>query len=211
MLGTSIGAVVAFVIAGTFSPGPNNVMSSSFGMMHGYRRTLPFMLGVFVGFVLVMLVCAASAAFLLGVMPALETVLKYVGATYILWLGWTTWSKRASFGAATGDAPSRASGFLSGLALQFANPKVAVYGLMLYSTLLAGLARNVAALGVSAILLAGVAFASTSTWALAGAGIRRWLKSDRERAIVAGVLTASLVYTAVELAGIPRAIGALLR
>jgi threonine/homoserine/homoserine lactone efflux protein len=47
------------------------------------------------------------------------------------------------------------------------------------------------------------AFLATSTWALAGAGIRNWLRTDRQRAVAAGVLSAALVYTAIELAELP--------
>jgi hypothetical protein len=43
-------AALAFVFAMTFSPGPNNIMSASLGMMHGYQKALRFILGVVCGF-----------------------------------------------------------------------------------------------------------------------------------------------------------------
>jgi cysteine/O-acetylserine efflux protein len=195
-------AFTTFAIAVNFSPGPNNVMSGSLGIMYGYRRTLPFLLGIACGFTLVMIACAAAAALLLDLLPSIEPALKYVGSAYILWLAWVTWVRRASFGKAAEGAVPKSHGFIGGFVLQFANPKVVIYGLMVYSTFLAGISGDVLPLVASAVGLAAISFAAVSTWALAGVTIRRWLRTDRDRAVVAGVLALSLVYTAIELSGV---------
>lgn len=204
-------AALTFALAGTFSPGPNNVMAGSLGIMYGYRRCVPFILGVTAGFTLVMLLCAAAATVLLGSFPAVEPVLKYVGAAYILWLAWATWAHRAAFGTVVGDEVPRSHGVLGGFVLQFVNPKAFIYGLIMYSTFLSGLSASVVALLVSALVLGALGFAATSTWALAGMTIRHWLRTDLDRAIVAGVLAMTLVYTAAELLGLPALIGSLAR
>jgi len=182
---------------GLCSPGPNTVTSGTLGMMVGYRRALPFLAGIFAGFVIVMSACAAAATILLEALPAVEAPLRYVGAAYVLWLAWSTWSKRASFGD---PATAAASGFPGGFVLQFLNPKLAVYGLAVYSTFLADLPGGVVGRALSVLALAGVSFAAVTTWALAGASIRWLLRTDRQRAIAAAVLALALVYTAVELA-----------
>ena len=202
-MSTSLPALIAFVVSMTFSPGPNNIMSTSLGMMHGYRRALPFIMGVVSGFAIVMGLGALAATALLAAVPAIQPVLKYLGALYILWLAWVTWSHRSRFGAGGGAELSRSQGLPGGFALQFANPKAMTYALVVYSTFIADLVRDPPLVALSALLLAGVAFASTSTWALAGAAIRRRLTSERQRAIAAGLLAAALVYTAIELAELP--------
>ncbi|MBN2491421.1 MAG: LysE family transporter [Planctomycetes bacterium] len=194
-------ATVTFVLATTFSPGPNNVLSASIAMQRGSRGALPFLLGIGTGFSIVMLVCAGGAAFLREVFPGAEPVLKHLGAAYILWLAWSLWAGRARFGTRAALPPSQ--GYCAGLGLQFVNPKVVVYGLTLYSTFLADRAREPVFLAMSALALAAVSFASISTWAAAGAAIRRLLTTDRARSIVAAVLALSLVYAAAELVGAP--------
>lgn len=202
-MSTSLVAALTFAVTMTFSPGPNNIMSASLGMMHGYRRALPLITGIVCGFGIVMLLGALAATVLLGVVPAVQPFVKYVGSVYIVWLAWTTWSHRRDFGTGQGAALTRTQSFPGGFALQFANPKAITFSLVMYSTFLVGLAGNIPLALLSAIALAALAFAATSTWALAGAGIRGWLSSDMRRAIAAGVLAAALVYTAVELAGLP--------
>ncbi len=200
---TSITALLAFVVSVTFSPGPNNIMSATIGMMHGYPKALRFILGVVCGFSVIMILGAVVANALLAVVPAIQPLLKYVGAAYILWLAWVTWSHRDDFGGQDDAELTRSQGFVGGFALQFANPKAMTYALVLFSTFLSGVIGNVVLVLVTAAALAGVAFLATSTWALAGAAIRRWLKTDRQRAIAAGILAAALVYTAIELAELP--------
>ncbi|MDP2182255.1 MAG: LysE family transporter [Actinomycetota bacterium] len=202
-MNVSLVATLTFALTMTFSPGPNNIMSTSLGMMHGYRKALPLIAGIVCGFGIIMLLGAVAATILLGVVPAIQPFVKYVGAVYIVWLAWITWSHRRDFGAGGGAALTRTQGFPGGLALQFANPKAIAYSLVMYSTFLAGIVRDIPLVALSAVALAGVTFAATSTWALAGAGIRVWLNSDRRRAIAAGVLAAALICTAVELAGLP--------
>lgn len=193
----AVAPTVAFVLATTFSPGPNNILSGTIGMMRGYRRALPFTLGVATGFVLVMTLCAAAATALRSTLPDVAPILRYVGAAYILWLAWSVWSTRVSFGS--GEGLPRTQGFPGGFLLQVVNPKLFAYGLTIYSTLLAPLADRAHLVAISTVALAGVSLASTTTWALTGAAIRRRLRTDRARAVAAGVLVAALLYTAVEL------------
>jgi threonine/homoserine/homoserine lactone efflux protein len=82
---------------------------------------------------------------------------------------------------------------------------------MMYSTFLATLASKPISLALSAVALALLSAVSTSLWAASGMTVRRWLRTDRDRAIIAGVLSLTLVYTAVELSGLPAVVGSLIR
>ncbi len=78
----------AFILATMYTPGPNNISSASFGLAHGYRRTLPYMLGIALGFFLMMLASALLSASLLSAFPSLDAVMRYAGAAYILYLAY---------------------------------------------------------------------------------------------------------------------------
>jgi cysteine/O-acetylserine efflux protein len=197
--GIPIVAALAFVVAATFSPGPNNIMSATLGLMQGYRKTLPFLFGIVGGFSTLLLASAAASSALLGAVPAIESIMRWVGATYILWLAWMTWVRRRSFGASTSDEVPPSHGFVGGFALQFVNAKALVFAIMMFTTFLAGIARQPFALAVSVGVLAALTFTSTSLWALGGMAIRLWLKKPRDQAILAAVLALTLVYTAIEL------------
>jgi len=82
---------LTFVIVTTFTPGPNNISSSSMGILFGYRKTLPFILGIVTGFVFTMLVSGFLSRTVFGLVPELEAIMRLVGAGYILWLAYKTW------------------------------------------------------------------------------------------------------------------------
>jgi cysteine/O-acetylserine efflux protein len=196
-------ALITFVLVTTFSPGPNNIASASLGVLHGYRRTLRFLTGIAVGFFFLMFGCGLVSRTLLETFPALDRMLRLVGAAYILWLAFYT--LRASY--AFEEQEQALLGFGNGLLLQVLNPKAIIYGMTLYSTFLASIAQNPLYLIVSALLLAVGSFTSVTLWALFGSMIRTQLRQPQIRRAVNLVLSLLLVYTAIEVSGLLDALG----
>ncbi len=190
--------LVSFVIITTFSPGPNNISSASMGILYGYRKTVRFLLGIATGFFAVMMLSAYLSSTILSLMPASERYLRWVGALYILWLAITILRSNRSLE----DAKDVSGAFIKGFALQLCNPKVAVYGLTLFSTFLAAVSRQADLLFLYALIFAGTAFVATSTWALCGAAIKNRLGNDRFRKAINLLLSLMLIYTAIDLSGI---------
>ncbi|MDH3358595.1 MAG: LysE family translocator [Desulfobacteraceae bacterium] len=190
--------LISFVIVTTFTPGPNNISSASMGVMYGYKTAFNFLVGIAFGFFVVMIACAYLSSALLAVIPVAERYLRWIGAVYILWLAIGT--LRSSYSFSESDGLSKA--FTKGFILQLFNPKVAVYGLTLYSTFLAPISRRMDYLSLSALSFAFTAFVATSTWALFGAAIKEKLKNNSFKKIVNTSLSILLIYTAIELLGI---------
>ena len=189
--------LISFVIVTTFTPGPNNISSASMGVLYGYRKTVGYLFGIASGFFVVMVVCACLSGTLLRLVPAAEQYLRWIGAGYILWLAAGVLRSDV---AGTGHAGT-ALAFARGFMLQLVNPKVAIYGLTLYSTFLAPVAGQVHWLSLSALAFALTALAATSTWSLFGAGIRAHMQNPAIRRGINSVLALMLVYTALELSG----------
>ena len=159
--------LISFVMVTTFTPGPNNISSAAMGVAYGYRKTLPYLFGIASGFFLVMLAAAYLSSALLGIMPFAEQYLRWIGSGYILYLAFST--LRAEYGFSGNNKDARA--FTKGFVLQLFNPKVAIYGLTLYSTFLAGISGHIVWLLCFATIFAMTALAATSTWAICGAAI----------------------------------------
>ena len=190
--------LISFVLVTTFTPGPNNISSASMGVMCGYRKTLNYLAGITAGFFIVMIACAYLSSTLLTVLPVAEQYLRWVGAGYILWLA--AGLLRTNYAVSESSPVTKA--FTKGFVLQMFNPKVAVYGLTLYSTFLAPISGRPDYLSLSAAGFAFTAFAATSTWALFGAAIKNKLKHDSFRNVINTSLSILLLYTAVKLSGI---------
>jgi cysteine/O-acetylserine efflux protein len=191
--------LVSFVLIASFTPGPSNISSASMGVLHGYKKTLNYLVGLATGFFAVMLVSGWISTTLLAFLPALEPILRYIGAGYILYLAFAILKASYTFNEEENVKPM---GFVHGLMLQMLNPKLLVYAFTLFSAFLAPITGDVALLGVAIVLLTITAFCATSVWALFGTIIKSYLHYPRVKATVNIILSLFLVYTAIELAGI---------
>ena len=180
------------------TPGPNNITGASMGILHGYRKSFRYVLGVGAGFFFIMLLSGLLSGFLLKYIPGFERIVRILGALYILWMAFGL--LRSSLVNDLADQPLL--GFSKGLFLQFLNPKVMVLGLTLYSSFLASITGNYVWLVLSAAILACLAFTFTSIWTMAGSILFQKLKNPAILRVVNSVLALLLVYTAIELSGI---------
>ena len=194
----NLGAFLTFVFITTFTPGPNNITSSSMGILYGYRKSLKYMSGIVTGFFGIMFLAGIISQTLYAIFPSLESVMRIIGAVYILYLAYKTLKSSYNFG----EEASPVLGFFNGLLLQALNPKAWIYGLTLYTTFLASITNNIIFLLISALFLACVAFCATSTWALTGAVIKRYLKNPNIQKGINITLAVLLIYTAVDLSGL---------
>ena len=190
--------LLVFVVIATFTPGPGNITSAAMGMLYGYRRTFGFLMGIVIGYLLIMMLSAFVSKGLLTAIPAVEPVLRIFGVCYLLYL--TVGTARATYATEQGDQEPMA--FMHGFWLQTLNPKAVIFGLTLYSTFLSPLAAQPVALVLSTLLLAGVTFASVSLWAFTGTRIGTFLHVPMVRQGVNFVLVILLLYCAVALSGV---------
>jgi cysteine/O-acetylserine efflux protein len=197
-MSTDFFAALGFILISTFTPGPNNISSAAMGTLHGFKSTWNYLLGIAGGFFIVMLICAVASASLLTIFPGLETILRYVGAVYLLYLAFGI--LKATYTFETENVKPLA--FSNGVLLQLLNPKLIIYGLTLFSTFFAPIASQPGLLIITVILLTLISLCSTSLWASSGTFIKRYMHHPRVKLVVNVVLSLSLVYTALELARI---------
>jgi cysteine/O-acetylserine efflux protein len=197
MMAINLFPLLSYVLISTFTPGPSNISSASMGVLHGYKNTLNYQVGLAVGVFCAMLLSGWLSTTLLELLPALEPALRYIGAGYILYLAFGILKANYIFT----ENEVNPLGFGHGLMLQIVNPKLIVYAFTLFSAFLAPITHNVALLGVAAVLLAAISFGATSVWALFGTAIKRYLHHPRLQAAVNIILAFLLVYTAIALAG----------
>ena len=120
---------IPYALITTFTPGPNNIMSLSVATQYGIKRTVPFALGVWTGFSVVIQLCALLGATLNAALPAIKTPMLFVGAAYLLYLAWKTYKS-----GAVEEKKTANSGFLTGFLMQFVNPKGIIYGIVSMET-----------------------------------------------------------------------------
>lgn len=182
-------AATVFALVMTFTPGPNNVMLMSSGLTFGFRRTLPLVFGVFLGFGFMVLLVGIGLGSIFQIYPALLTILKYVGAAYMIWLAWMIGK---SDGVDEGKSRSRPLTFLEGAAFQWVNFKgwiAAVTAVSAYAGL-AAFPWNVLLL---AFIFTIAGAGSSSSWAAFGSALRRVIRDPLHIKLFNFVMAALLV------------------
>jgi cysteine/O-acetylserine efflux protein len=188
-------STISFILISTFTPGPSNISSASVAILHGYKNTLKYQAGLATGVFMLMFLSGLFSAALLKIFPALEPILRYVGAAYILYLAFGI--LKASYNFTEKDV--RSFEFTHGVMLNILNPKLYVYTFTLFSTFLVSINQNLPALTIMAIALAAVSFCATSVWALFGTGIKTYLHNPRLQMMLNIALSLLLIYAAISL------------
>ncbi|MBO6716782.1 MAG: LysE family translocator [Rhizobiaceae bacterium] len=170
-------ALLAFAFVSSITPGPNNIMLLSSGVNFGFRRTLPHMLGIGAGFVVLLLAVGFGLGTLLSAFPQLHLVLKVAGGAYLLYLAWRIAMARSM--SAKDGSVARPMTFLEASAFQWVNPKawvMAVTAMAIYTSPEAPFLTVI----LVAVAFGAVNLPSVSVWAAFGTALRGFL-SDPER------------------------------
>src|SRR3981189_1412416 len=81
--------LIAFLIFAAvmfITPGPNNIMLLSSGLTYGFRRTLPHVAGITIGFAFMIGAVGVGLGTIFIAYPVLQTILKYAGVVYLIYL-----------------------------------------------------------------------------------------------------------------------------
>src|SRR5580698_4991365 len=81
-----LAAFIVFAAVMYFTPGPNNIMVMSSGLTYGFRRTVPHIAGVTIGFAFMVGAVGLGFGTVFAAFPILQAVLKYAGAAYLVYL-----------------------------------------------------------------------------------------------------------------------------
>jgi threonine/homoserine/homoserine lactone efflux protein len=188
---------VLFAIVGSLTPGPNNMISTASGAAFGFIRTLPQMLGVSIGFPLMLIALGLGLGEIFRQLPWLHETLRYAGAAFLLYLAW-----RIAVAAGVEEAEAqRPLTFIEAAIFQWLNPKawtLALGALTAFTTPGLRFAAQVIEIGILAILFGVTAFLALAVWCLFGVMIARALRDERKRRIfqysLAGLLALSIAF-----------------
>jgi threonine/homoserine/homoserine lactone efflux protein len=193
-------ALAAFAFVSSITPGPNNLMLMTSGINFGVRRTLPHMLGVALGFTLMIVLIGLGIMQIIEAVPGSMLFITIASGLYLLYMAWkiaTTDTSPAESSSAT--TTSKPFTFLQAAAFQWVNPKawtMALTAISAYAPKSQGWSGVLVVAGVFGI----INLPSTGAWAVMGAKMRRFLSDPvrlRTFNIVAALLLVASLYPMV--------------
>jgi threonine/homoserine/homoserine lactone efflux protein len=191
-------AFVVFAAVMFFTPGPNNIMVLSSGLTYGFRRTMPHILGITFGFAFMVGAVGLGFGTVFLAFPVLQTILKYAGAGYLVYLAAAI---AMSGPPKPGEAGKGPMTFFGAAMFQWVNVKgwVMVIGTITAYAAIAAFPWNIA---IQAALSLAMGIVSTSIWTLFGSALRPVLTSPVAvrtfNIVMAILLLASLIPVLLE-------------
>lgn len=128
----SYGVFLILATLTVLSPGPGVVLTISNALRHGWSGSLPGIVGIASGAFIVAGICASSLGLILAASATAFTVLKYIGALYLLYLGIKMWRTQRFIPELNATSPRPWRRFIEALSIQLLNPKAGFFFLAVF-------------------------------------------------------------------------------
>ncbi len=178
-----------FAWVATMTPGPNNLMLLSSGALFGFKRTLPLIFGVVLGYLSVLLMAVLGSAQVLLANPEVMYIVKVLGALWLCWLStqffmvaWQANQRDSQSDVVVSDSqPIR---FYQAFLFQWINPKSLVNSIACASAFMAvasSMWYRATIIGLVFLFFSGI---SSCLWAAVGGSLKRLLSNPRQATIL---------------------------
>lgn len=162
--------LLVFAFVSSITPGPNNLMLMTSGVNFGFRPTIPHMLGIGIGFGVMLILVGLGLLQVFDRFPVLYQILKAVSVVYLLYLAYRI-ATTTNIGRA--DCKSRPMSFFAAALFQWVNPKA-------WTMALTALTVYMPHQTMIWVLVVSAAFAAVnlpcvSVWTVLGTQLRRFL------------------------------------
>ncbi|MFT6301340.1 MAG: threonine/homoserine/homoserine lactone efflux protein [Granulosicoccus sp.] len=191
-------ALIVFSFVSSITPGPNNLMLLASGTNFGFRRTLPHMFGVAIGFTIMVMLVGVGLIRLFDQFPTSYQILKIISVLYLIYLSW----KIATVAAPALEKRNKQSSpvatpfnFIQATLFQWINPKAWAMALTAI-TAYTPASHPLPGVLMVALIFGAVNLPSITVWVLLGTQVRRFL-SDPIKLRVFNIFAAMLLLSSL--------------
>ena len=164
-----------FMLGTGCSPGPNNIVASYSGFNFGIIKTIPHILGVILGFTLMVSILNFGLINIFKIYPILQDILKVSGSIFLIYLAY----KIAFASKINKSQKQNPVKFIETFLFQFLNPKGVIVGIICVSTYVDKginfLNHSIWVIGVSFLC----AIISINFWTLVGKFLRKFATNEK--------------------------------
>lgn len=184
----------AFALAASISPGPVNLLCLSNGNRYPLSKGLIFVTGATLGFIALFVTIGMGLYSVLTVVPGFNAFLRWAGVAFLLYLSVLLFRDD---GRLPEDEARKAPGFITGVIMQWLNPKAwlaSASGIGAYTS-----GHDLNEVLVFAMIYMPICWLSMSCWVYAGAYLRRYIQRPIVLIILNRVLALLLAGSCIHL------------
>ncbi|MEW6993290.1 LysE family translocator [Colwelliaceae bacterium MEBiC 14330] len=173
---SSLLSMVIFSLSMSISPGPVNFVALTSGLNHGLLKSIKFVAGATIGFVVLLALIGISLGAARQDFPNAFNILKYIGCGYIIFIGYSILNDGGDIN--TTSSSSSVPSFYQGWLMQWLNPKAWIACLAGCSAF--DLYTSEQRLIQFVVIYFLICFLGIACWAILGEKIKRWLSSTKQ-------------------------------
>ena len=172
--------LLLFTLLATGTPGPNNILLTLSGSQFGFKKTIPFILGIRFGILLLFCLMGVGIGTIIVNNPNLHFALKLLGACYLTYLAF-----KIAFSTSHNNTHQQVAliSFKKGILMQFINPKAMTMVLSCIAAFSLPGEHYIASIIQAALVFTLVGVFSNILWALFGVAINSLLSTTKAQLI----------------------------
>ena len=168
-------SIALFWFVTAYTPGPNNVVASYSGFNFGFKKTIPHILGVTLGFTSLILFLTIGLINVFKLFPIIQIVIRYLGTIFLIYLAYKIASS-TKFDETKKENPVK---FIETFLFQYLNPKGVMVGIIVVSTYVE-LGENYLNYATQIVALAFLfSLTSITLWTFIGKFLRKFATNDK--------------------------------
>ncbi|MDC1095836.1 LysE family translocator [Pelagibacteraceae bacterium] len=167
--------LILFGIAAGFSPGPNNIVTSHSAFNFGFKKTIPTMLGVIIGWTLLSIFLVFGSGIIFKKFEQLQIIIKILGSVYLVFLAY----KISFITDKAKKNKQKPVTFIGTFFFQFINPKSIIAGLTAVSFFVDVQNNYLKDSIIFIFVMFLIAIGSQATWCLLGSYLRKFATSEK--------------------------------
>jgi len=178
------------------TPGPNNSILTASGIKFGFVRTIPNILGIPTGHGIQLILVCFGLGSLFAQFPFLLDILKFIGATYLLYLAWKIFGSINTKSIENKLSPLK---YYEAILFQFINPKAWIICITAVSLFFPKNENIIIGTIFMVFMSTLINIPSIRMWAFGGSVIRHYLRHEKLKKIIQWFLAILLVGTAISI------------
>jgi len=168
-------SLLLFGIVASFSPGPNNIMTSYTAFNFGIKKTIPTMLGVIIGWTILLIFLQVGSVIVFQKLEILQKTIRVLGSIYLLFMAY-----KISFSSIKlKKASPKPVTFLNTFFFQFVNPKSIITALAAIAMFINPQENFIKDSIILTTIFFFMAVGSQIAWCLMGKYLRKFATSDK--------------------------------
>ncbi|GGY14863.1 LysE family translocator [Paludibacterium paludis] len=174
---------LAMATVTVLSPGPGVLFTLTNSLRYGMRGALGGIAGIALGALVVAAISATSIGVVLSTSLLAFTIMKFVGAAYLVYLGVRMWLRPAVHLEALAVERDHRGGFFrrcaEGLSLQLTNPKAIFFFISIFPQFIDASSPYVPQFSLLVLTYSGLVMLIHYLYACTAERMKRWLHSPR--------------------------------